>query len=207
MRRLWVVWQASMRGVGGVRGCVRPCGHACAQTRMLAAAAAAYYRCQRLRLPPHRPRTHVHALNAQHAVDAVRSAAIPSAPGGLALANHHVVVVLDLSLPVREDVVGDELPDGGHAAPLGALLLEPVVLRGGGAGGGGGVAAAPSSLLGREGSSSRGSRCSRQVWWAAACGAGAAGSSCQRLGHGHAARAARTSSSSSCAMSASSASI
>lgn len=71
--------------------------------------------------------THRSALNAEHPVDAVWATAIPSPPGGLALAHHDIVLVLHFPLAVGQDVVLNELPDGGHATSAGALLLELVL--------------------------------------------------------------------------------
>lgn len=68
--------------------------------------------------PPDISCTHRHTLNAQHAVDAVRAAAVTSPPHRLALADHDVILVL-----VRERSTGKHSGAGTDAGQL--LLLCP----------------------------------------------------------------------------------
>eukprot|EP00983_Pelagomonas_calceolata_P103972 1158973-Pelagomonas_calceolata.AAC.17 len=67
-----------------------------------------------------------------HPVDAVRATAIPSSPGGLALAHHDVVLILHLALPVRQDIFLNELPNCRHTTAPGTLFLELVLAGKGG---------------------------------------------------------------------------
>lgn len=71
--------------------------------------------------------TYRHTLNAEHAVDAVRPAAITAPPHRLAVADHDIVLLLLFALPVRENVVPDELPHGRDAPPALALLLDALL--------------------------------------------------------------------------------
>jgi hypothetical protein len=76
--------------------------------------------------------THVDALDAEHPVEAVRAAAVALAPHGLALADHDIVLILHLPLPVAVLVGLDELPHGRQLLaprqPRAALIL--LLLRG-----------------------------------------------------------------------------
>lgn len=62
-----------------------------------------------------RCRTYVDALDAQHPIEALAATAVSSAPCRLALADHDVVLILHLALPVAVLVGLDELPHSRDA--------------------------------------------------------------------------------------------
>lgn len=65
--------------------------------------------------------TYWHALNRKHPVDAIGPAAIPAPPDRLALADHDIIFILNLALPVCKNIVPQDLHHDRHA-PSGLVV-------------------------------------------------------------------------------------